>query len=67
MELNGRRGRRSKQLPDDLEGEKKVLELESGSTRMHSVENSCGTGYGSVVRQTTLWMMNKYRPFIHCI
>jgi len=33
---------------------KKTLELESGSTRSHSVENSYGTGYGFVVRQATL-------------
>ena len=37
--MKGRRGRRSKQLLDDLEGKMRLLEIESGSIRSHSVEN----------------------------
>ena len=37
--MTGRRGRRRKQLLDDLK-EKKILEIERGSTRSHPVENS---------------------------
>jgi hypothetical protein len=39
IEVNGRRGRRRKQQLDDLK-EKKILEIERGSTRSHSMENS---------------------------
>jgi hypothetical protein len=39
VEMTGRRGRRRKQLLDDLK-ENKILEIERGSTRSHSVENS---------------------------
>jgi hypothetical protein len=37
--MMGRRGRRSKQLLDDLKGKEKILEIERGSTRSHCVEN----------------------------
>jgi hypothetical protein len=39
IEMTGRRGRRRKQLLDDLK-EKKIQEIERGSTRLHCVENS---------------------------
>jgi hypothetical protein len=39
IEMTGRRGKRRKQLLDDLE-QKKILEIERGSTRSHPVENS---------------------------
>jgi replicative superfamily II helicase len=39
IEMTGRRGRRRKPLLDDLK-EKKILEIERGSTRSHCVENS---------------------------
>jgi hypothetical protein len=38
IEMPGRRGRRRKQLLDDLKV--KILEIERGSTRSHPVENS---------------------------
>jgi hypothetical protein len=38
IEMMGRRGRRRKQLLDDLK--EKILEIERGSTRSHPVENS---------------------------
>jgi hypothetical protein len=37
--MTGRRGRRRKQILDDLK-EKKILEIERGSTRLHPVEKS---------------------------
>jgi len=40
-----------KQLLDDFT-EEGILEVESGSTRSQSVENSFGRGYGPVVRDT---------------
>jgi hypothetical protein len=52
IEMTGRRGRRRKQLLDDLK-EKKILEIETRSTRSHPVENSLWMSYGPVVRQTT--------------
>jgi hypothetical protein len=39
IEVTGRRERRRKQLLDDLKG-KRILAIESGITRWHSVENS---------------------------
>jgi len=52
IEVAGRRGRRCKQLLDDLK--EMVPEMERGSTRLHSVEKllwrrlktCCKTGYG---------------------
>jgi len=39
-EIMGRRGLRCKQLLDDLKGKNRIQEIERGSTRLHSVENS---------------------------
>jgi hypothetical protein len=39
IEMTGRRGTRRKQLLDDLK-EKGILEIERGSSRLHSMENS---------------------------
>jgi hypothetical protein len=39
IEMTGRRGRRSKQLLDDLK-EKRILEIERGNTRSQSMEIS---------------------------
>jgi hypothetical protein len=39
IEMTGRRGKRRKQLLDDLK-EEKILEIERGSTRSHRVETS---------------------------
>jgi hypothetical protein len=38
--VTGRRGRRRKQLLDDLKEKEKILEIERGSTRSHPAENS---------------------------
>jgi hypothetical protein len=40
IEMTGRRGRRRKQLLVLLQGKEKILEIERGSTRSHSMENS---------------------------
>jgi hypothetical protein len=39
IEMTGRRGRRRKQLLDDLK-KKKILDIERGRTRSHPMENS---------------------------
>jgi hypothetical protein len=39
-EVTGRRGRRRKQLLDDLKEKRRISEIERGSTRSHSVQNS---------------------------
>jgi hypothetical protein len=39
IEMTGRRGRKRKQLLDDLKV-KRILEIERGSSRSHTVENS---------------------------
>jgi hypothetical protein len=39
IEMTGRRGRRRKQLLDDLKEKRKILANERGSTRSHPVEN----------------------------
>jgi hypothetical protein len=39
-EVTGKRGQRDKQLQDDLKGSQRILETESGSSRMQTVENS---------------------------
>jgi hypothetical protein len=39
IENTGRRGRRRRQLLDDLPGKRRWLKLEGWSTRLHSVEN----------------------------
>jgi hypothetical protein len=53
IEVTGRRGRRSKLLLDDLKDKERILEIERGSTKSRSVENSLGRSYGPVVRPTT--------------
>ena len=38
IEVRGRRGTRRKQLPEDLK-EERILEIERGSTRSHTMKN----------------------------
>jgi hypothetical protein len=47
IEVTGKRGRRRKQILDDY-GNKKILEIERGSNRLHCVDNC-----GHVVGQNT--------------
>jgi chromosome segregation and condensation protein ScpB len=39
-EVTERRGRRCKQVLDDLKGKKRIVEIERGSTRSNSLVNS---------------------------
>jgi len=39
IEVTGIRGRRRKQLLDDLQGNERIRKIERGSTRSQSVEN----------------------------
>jgi hypothetical protein len=57
-EMTGRRGRKRKQLLDDLKGKEKILEIESGSTRSHSMENSLWKRLRTC-RKTDYGMMNE--------
>jgi GR25 family glycosyltransferase involved in LPS biosynthesis len=42
IDLTGRRGKRSKQLLDDLKEKRRILEIERGCTRSHCVEYLIG-------------------------
>jgi hypothetical protein len=53
IEMTGRRGRRRKQLLDDLSGKEKILAIERGSTNRTLWRTRFGRGYRRVVRQTT--------------
>jgi hypothetical protein len=44
IETTGRQGRRLKQLLDNLEKKKRVLEVERGSNRSQSLKNSLWKG-----------------------
>jgi len=52
IEGTERRGRRLQQPWDDIKERKKILELESGTTRSHCVENSLWKGLEHVARDT---------------
>jgi hypothetical protein len=52
IESTERRGRRHQQPRDDIKERKKTLELESGTTRSHCVENSLWKGLEYVTRDT---------------
>jgi hypothetical protein len=53
IEVTGKRGRRRKQLLDDLQEEERMLEIARGSTRSNCVDKSLWKGYGPLVLQTT--------------
>jgi hypothetical protein len=53
IEMTGRRGRRRKQLLDDLKEKRRYWKLKE-ETLDHTLWRTCfGRGYGPVVRQTT--------------
>jgi hypothetical protein len=55
--VTGERGRRCKQLVDDLKKEKRYWKLEKEEALDSTVWRSgFGTGCGPVVRQTAAWM-----------
>jgi hypothetical protein len=66
IEMTGRRGRRRKQLLDDLEGKEKILEIERGSTRSHPVENLMWKMLQTCRKAD--YKMNEHTSYIHiCI
>jgi hypothetical protein len=54
IEMTGRRGRRRKQLLDDLKEKKRYWKLKEEALDLTLCRNRFGRGYGPVVRQTTL-------------
>jgi hypothetical protein len=53
IEMTGRRGRRRKQLLDDLKEKKRYCKLKEEALDRTLWRTRFGTGYGPVVRQTT--------------
>jgi hypothetical protein len=53
VEMMGRRGRRSKQLLDDLKEKRLKLKLKEEALDRTLWRTRLGRGYGPVVRQTT--------------
>jgi hypothetical protein len=53
IELTGRRGRRRKQLLDDLEEKRRYSKLKEEALDRNLWRTRFGRGYGPVVRQTT--------------
>jgi hypothetical protein len=53
MEMTGRRGRRHKQLLDDLKGKRRYWKLKEEALDRTMWRTRCGKGYGPGVRQTT--------------
>jgi hypothetical protein len=56
IEMTGRRGRRRKQLLDDLKEKKRYCKLKEEALDRTLWRTRCGRGYGPVVRQTAEWM-----------
>jgi hypothetical protein len=56
IEMTGRRGRRSKQLLDDIKWNKRYWKLKEEALDCTLWRTRFGRGYGPVVRQTTEWM-----------
>jgi hypothetical protein len=50
--MTGRRGRRSKQLPDDLKEKRRYCKLKEEALDLTVCRTRCVRGYGPVVRQT---------------
>jgi hypothetical protein len=53
IEMTGRRGRRRKQLLDDLKEKIRYWKLKEEALDLTLWRSLCGRGYGPVVRQTT--------------
>jgi hypothetical protein len=56
-EMTGRRGRRRKQLLDDLKEKRRYCKLKEEALDRTQWRTRFGTGYGPVVRQTTVIML----------
>jgi hypothetical protein len=53
IEMTGRRGRRRKQLLDDIKEKRRYWKLKEEALDRTQWRTSFGRGYGPVVRQTT--------------
>jgi hypothetical protein len=60
IEMTGRRGRRRKQLLDDLKEKRRYWKLKEEALHRTLWRTRFGRGYGPVVRQTTEWMNYYY-------
>jgi hypothetical protein len=63
IEMTGRRGRRRKQLLDDLKEKKRYWKLKEEALDRTLWRTRFGRGYGPVVRQTTESMNSKMQQF----
>jgi hypothetical protein len=54
--MTGRRGRRRKQLLDDLKEKRRYWKLKEAALDCSLWRTRFGRGYGPVVRQTAVWM-----------
>ena len=60
IEVTGRRGRRRKQLLDDLHEKRRYWNLKEEAPDRFIWRTGFGRGYGAVVRRTTCWWMNEW-------
>jgi hypothetical protein len=60
IEMTGRRGRRRKQLLNDLKEKRRYCKLKEKALDRTLWRSRFGRGYGPVVRQTTGWMNEYY-------
>jgi hypothetical protein len=60
IEMTGRRGRRRKQLLDDLKENRRYCKFKEEALDRTLWRTRFGRGYGPVVRQTTEWMRMKW-------
>jgi hypothetical protein len=67
IEMTGRRGRRRKQLLDDLKEKKRYWKLREEALDRTLWRTRFGRGYGPVVRQTTEWMNGLNLQFNLCL
>jgi hypothetical protein len=56
IEMTWRRGRRRKQLLDDLKEKRRYCKFKEEALDRNQWRSRFGRGYGPVVRQTTEWM-----------
>jgi hypothetical protein len=63
--MTGRRGRRRKQLLDEVKEKRRYWEFQKGSIRLYFVENSFGKVCGSVVREAAGKMVASITTELH--
>jgi hypothetical protein len=64
IQMTGRRGRRCKQLLDDLKENRKYWKLKEEVLDRTLWRTRFGRGYGPVIRQTTEWMNIPHCKFL---